>query len=78
MEHEHDWLTLHRVRFPDSVDGVGKPLAGPSAADFWRFAPKMKMGPDGLVCNDASWRGFTLYPSTADAEEVFENPNLPL
>lgn len=64
---------MSHVRFPDSVDGVGKPIAGPAAADFWCFAPRSKMGPAGLVRSDASWGGMALCQSKLDAEEVFNN-----
>jgi len=74
MDQNHDWLTFHRVRFAHSVDGVGKPLPGPTAAEFWRFAPSMKIGPEGMIANDPVWGGFGLYTSQSDAEDVINAP----
>ena len=74
MDHSHDWLTLHKVLFSDNADGLSTPLTGPASADFWRFAPKLKIGPKGVVFNDASWGGFASYASKQDAEDVFNSP----
>lgn len=76
MTQDHDWLTLHRVRFPEVVDGVGKPFPGPAAADLWRFAPQSATNDDGLVTfAHEIWGGFGLYPSREAAEEVLHAPD---
>lgn len=73
---EHDWLTLHRVRFPDIVEGAGNPMPRPPNSDLWRFAPEgLPVGPDRArpSANNA-WGGFALYKSRQDAQAVFDSP----
>jgi hypothetical protein len=76
MANNHDWMTLHRVRFPEVVDGAGKPLPGPASAQIWRFAPLSMMGPDGhFNSRNDSWGGFALHSSREEAEAVFDDPD---
>lgn len=75
MDDGHDWLTLHRVRFFDEIDGTGNPLPGPETSQFWRFAPQSPIGPNGLRTNKSDiWGGFALYSNREEAEDVFSNP----
>jgi len=75
MTNNHDWLTLHRVKFSEEIDGNGNPMPGPADAQFWRFAPQSPTGPDGLRTNISDiWGGFGLYKSKAEAEAVFNDP----
>lgn len=75
MVDDHDWLTLHRVRFSAVKDGAGKPLPGPGNAKFWRFAPASEMGADGMWTNQSAiWGGFALHSSKSAAEAVFDDP----
>jgi hypothetical protein len=72
---EHDWLTVHRVRFRDALNGNGNPLPGPSGADAWRFYPDSGSGPDGLRTNISDiWGGLGIYASELAARAVFEAP----
>lgn len=76
MAQTHDWLTLHWVRFPEVVDGLGKPLPGPSAAELWRFAPQSIANSEGMVTfAHETWGGFGLYPSREAAEAVLAAPS---
>jgi hypothetical protein len=76
MNSDHDWLTLHRVKFPEVVDGQGKPMPAPATADIWRFSPESpSVGPDGVRrCESDAWGGFALYSTKDDAEAVFRDP----
>lgn len=75
MSANHDWLTLHRVKFSEDINGAGNPMPGPENAQFWRFAPDSPSGPDGLRTNISdTWGGFGLYSSKAEAEAVFNDP----
>lgn len=72
---EHDWLVIHRVEFPQQVDGTDNPMAGPESATIWRFGPRAEMGSDGLITNaSASWGGFSVHRTKSDATEVLNNP----
>ena len=75
MATNHDWLTLHRVKFSEEIDGTGNPMQGPTAAEIWRFAPHSAIGPNGFWTNISdTWGGFALYSSKDEAEAVFNNP----
>ncbi len=72
---DHDWLTLHRVKFKDEIDGRGNPMPGPKEADIWRFAPESPIGDDGLRTSVSDvWGGFALYPDKSSAQQVFDSP----
>lgn len=72
---DHDWLTLHRVKFSEEIDGNGNPMPGPKNAQLWRFAPYSPIGPNGFRTNISDiWGGFGLYKSKAEAEAVFSEP----
>lgn len=75
MDRDHDWLTLHRVQFPDVIDGKDNPFSGPTNAQFWRFSPTSLIGPDGLwTYKNDSWGGFALHSTKQEAEAVFDDP----
>lgn len=70
----HDWLTLHRVKFAKEIEGPSNPMKGPEQAEIWRFGPESPLGEDGFRTNVSdSWGGFALYSCREQAEEVFEN-----
>ncbi len=73
---EHDWLVIHRIKFPEQVDGTDNPMPGPESATIWRFGPHAEMGPDGHYTNvSASWGGFSVHPTKSDATAVLRNPS---
>ena len=37
---QHDWLVVHRVRFPHVVDATESFFERPAHADVWRFGPE--------------------------------------
>ena len=75
MANDHDWITLHRVKFPEVIDGAGKPLPGPANAQIWRFAPLSKIGANGhFTSRNDSWGGFALHSSRDEAKAVFDDP----
>ena len=76
MTTDHDWLTLHHVKFNGVVDGANNPLPKPEKADLWRFSPEgLPVEADGSrVCANDAWGGFALYKSRDDAQAVFDAP----
>lgn len=76
MDNDHDWLTLHRVRFANVIDGTGNPMPAPRNARLWRFAPEGEpVRADGhRDCANTAWGGFASYTSKQDAEAVFADP----
>jgi len=75
MNRQQDWITLHRVRFRDQIDGTHNPLDGPRGADAWRFYPSSEIGENGLRTNISDhWGGVGIYSSRAAAEAVFAAP----
>ena len=75
MLNKHDWLTLHRVRFSEVIDGRGNPMPPPTNAEFFRFSPESPIQGDGLRGSEGdTWGGFALYKSKEDAEAVFNDP----
>lgn len=75
MEQEHDWLTLHRVRFSEAKDGTNSPLLGPEKADAWRFYPHSPVGENGFRDSISDvWGGIAIYSSREKAEAVLADP----
>ncbi len=76
MTENHDWLTLHRVKFSDVIDGRGKPMPPPTNAQIWRFSPEAPLQENGFrACEGDIWGGFALYRSKREAEAVFDDPH---
>jgi len=72
---DHDWMTVHRVRFLRPFDAMTDSFGAPSGAHCWRFCPSLVVGDNGLpTWNSDTWGGLALYPSRAAAESVFEAP----
>lgn len=75
MGQDHDWLTLHRVRFSKAKNGTNSPLPGPTTADVWRFYPHSPLGEDGFRTNISDvWGGMAIYSNREDAEAVLADP----
>jgi hypothetical protein len=71
----HDWLTFHRLRFPEPVSSherVFPPVAGP---DCWMFGPHYDVGPDGMLTGVSDvWGGVGIWHSRAAAEAMLAAP----
>ena len=78
-ELDHDWITLHRVRF-DRELGVGEgTFDAPEGADSWRFCPSLLIGENGLpIWTADTWCGLGLYSSRSAAESAFDAPQAQL
>ena len=71
----HDWITFHRVRFPEpvsSMERVFQPLVGP---DCWLFGPHYDLGPDGMLTGVSDvWGGMGIWDSRDAAETMVAAP----
>jgi hypothetical protein len=72
---EHDWITLHRLRFPDAVSSLARvfpPVAGP---DCWLFGPHYDVGPDGMLTGVSDvWGGVGIWHRRDAAEAMLAAP----
>lgn len=71
----HDWITLHRLRFPEpvsSLERVFPPVVGP---DCWLFGPHYDVGPDGMLTGVSDiWSGVGIWHSRGAAESMVAAP----
>ena len=71
----HDWITLHRLRFPGPVSSLNRvfpPVAGP---DCWLFGPHYDVGSDGMLTGVSDvWAGVGIWHSREDAEAMVAAP----
>ena len=67
----HDWITLHRLRFPEAVSSferVFPPVVGP---DCWLFGPHYDVGADGMLTGVSDiWGGVGIWHSREAAEAM--------
>jgi hypothetical protein len=71
----HDWITLHRFRFPVPVSARERTFAPVPGADVWRFCPQHSPGPDGLVTLVSDiWGGLGIWSDRAAAEAMLSDP----
>jgi hypothetical protein len=74
-EQDHDWITLHRVRFAAPISAHRRSFPAPSGASVWRFCPHHTPGEDGLVTLTSDiWGGLGIWDSRAEAEAVLSDP----
>jgi hypothetical protein len=72
----HDWITLHRLRFPEpvsSLERVFPPVAGP---DCWLFGPHYDIGSDGMLTGVSDiWGGVGIWHSRDAADAMVAAPS---
>ena len=72
---EHDWITLHRIKFPASISAEDQDLDMLASPKYWRFCPKMSIDEEGLpLWNSDTWCGLAVHGSKAEAEDMFDAP----
>jgi hypothetical protein len=73
--HEHDWITLHRLRFAKAVSAHDRKFPPVMGASVWRFCPKHTPGEDGMVTLTSDiWCGMGIWDSRAEAEAMVADP----
>jgi len=72
---DHDWVTLHRLRFATAVSALERRFDAPTAPSCWRFCPVQQLGPNGLpTWNADTWCGLGIHESHDDALAMIEAP----
>lgn len=72
---EHDWITLHRVRFAAPIAARDRSFPSVAGASLWRFCPQHVPGEDGLVTLTSDvWGGLGIWDSRAAAEAMLADP----
>jgi hypothetical protein len=71
----HDWITLHRIRFPVPVSVTERSFPTAPGASVWRFCPHQSVGADGLLTRRSDvWGAFGIWPERDAAEAVIDDP----
>ncbi len=71
----HDWITLHRVRFPAPVSSLVRTVPPVVGADCWLFGPHYDVGPDGLLTGTSDvWGGVGIWRDRDAAEAMLDAP----
>ena len=75
MHSEHDWITLHRVRFAQPVSAVEHVFDAPQGPDCWRFCVQHTLGQDNLpTWKSDVWAALGIWPDRATAEQMIADP----
>ncbi len=75
MPGEHDWITLHRVRFAHPIAALEHVFEGPKGPDCWRFCVEHNLGGNALPTwvSDV-WAGLGIWSDRAAAEAMLADP----
>ncbi|MCR9151476.1 MAG: hypothetical protein NXH83_14995 [Rhodobacteraceae bacterium] len=72
---DHDWITVHRMRFAAPVAARDRSFAAAPGASVWRFCPQHVPGPDGLTTLTSDiWGGLGIWDNRAEAEAMLADP----
>ena len=76
MSDSHDWITLHRVRFPDPVAALDHDFPPAQGPECWRFCPSHVLGDNNLpTWRSDVWCGFAIHADRASAQAMFDAPD---
>jgi hypothetical protein len=71
----HDWITFHRLRFPERVSALKRAFPQVAGPDCWLFGPHYDVGPDGMLTGVSDiWGGVGVWHSRDDAEAMVAAP----
>ncbi len=72
---DHQWITLHRIRFPSPISALQRNFEIPSKPECWRFCPSQHIGEDGLpTWISDTWCGLGIFNSRSDADAMIATP----
>ena len=72
-EQDHDWITLHRVRFAAPIAARDNNFSPVGGASVWRFCPQHVPGADGFpTLTSEIWGGLGVWDRRAEAEAMLE------
>jgi hypothetical protein len=67
----HQWISLHRVRFPSAISALERKFSAPLLPECWRFCPSLKVGNDDLpTFISHTWGGLGIYDDRNAAEAM--------
>lgn len=73
--HSNHWITLHRIRFANSVAALKRQFPVVASADCWRFCPEHTMGDNNLPTWDAPvWAALGIWNTREEAKQVLAEP----
>ena len=71
----HDWITFHRLRFPEPVSALKRTFPPVAGTDCWLFGPHYNVGPDGMLTGVSDiWGGVGIWHSRDAAEAMVAAP----
>ena len=71
----HDWITLHRLRFPEAISAKDRTFQPVAGASVWRFCPLHTLGADSLpTLTSDIWCGMAIWASRDEAEAMMADP----
>ena len=71
----HDWITFHRLRFPEPVSAFKRTFPPVAGTDCWLFGPHYDVGPDGMLTGVSdTWGGVGIWHSRDAAEAMIAAP----
>ena len=74
-EIDHQWISLHRVRFPSEISALERKFSAPSLPECWRFCPSLNVDSDYLpTFISDTWGGLGIYNDRNAAETMVTAP----
>ena len=71
----YDWITFHRLRFPEPVSSIKRVFPSIAGPDCWLFGPHYAVGPDGMLTGVSDiWGGVGIWHSRDAAEMMIAAP----
>lgn len=76
MTSTHDWITLHRVKFPKPVAALQTKFPPVQAANCWRFCPSHVVGENKLpTWNSEIWAALGIWSDRETANAMIADPS---
>jgi len=71
----HDWITFHRMRFPERISAIELVFTTVDGPNCWLFGPNYDVAPDGMFTGVSDiWCGVGIWHSQAAAEAMIVSP----
>ena len=72
---EHQWITLHYMKFPAAISALQRKFETPAAPECWLFLPGQQLdGNDLPTWTSDIWCGLGIYDDRTDAEAMISAP----
>lgn len=71
----HDWITIHRLKFPERISSAKRTFPTVAGPDCWLFGPHYDVGPEGMLTGVSDiWGGVGIWHSRDAAEAMIAAP----